>query len=226
MSSPVTLLPKVPIMQHQPLFICFEGIDGAGKSTQLDRLYTYLVGCGIDVIKTREPGGTPLAEHIREGMLSTDLTESVSPMTELLMVYAARQQHLDNVIRPALTKGTWVLCDRFIDTTYAYQIRGRCLSPALFHQLNDIVVRDTKPDLTLFFTLPDEVYRARLAGRTEKSDRLDRESHLFAERVIGGLKERARFCGHPTVMADGTIEEVTERMLDTLRPYSNLPEAA
>jgi len=213
-------------MQHQPLFICFEGIDGAGKTTQLDRLYTYLVDCGIDVIKTREPGGTPLAEHIREGMLSTDLTESVSPMTELLMVYAARQQHLDNVIRPALTNGTWVLCDRFIDTTYAYQIRGRCLSPALFHQLNDIVVRDTKPDLTLFFTLPDEVYQARLAGRTEKSDRLDRESHLFAERVIGGLKERARFCGHPTVMADGAIEEVTERMLDTLRRYINLPEAA
>lgn len=214
------------LSQEPAKFIVFEGVDGAGKTTQLDLFHHYLTECGIDVVKTREPGGTPLAEHIREGMLSTDFTESVSPMTELLMVYAARQQHLDNVIRPALANGSWVLCDRFIDTTYAYQIRGRCLSPALFHQLNDIVVRDTKPDLTLFFTLPDEVYQARLAGRTEKSDRLDRESHIFAERVIGGLKERVRFCGHPTVMADGAIEEVTERMLDTLRRYINLPEAA
>lgn len=199
-----------------PVFIVLEGIDGAGKSTQLEKLYEHLTDQGIDVVKTREPGGTSVAETLRSCLLDPD-NETISPITELLLVYAARQQHLDHVIRPALCAGKWVLCDRFIDSTFAYQIRGRKLLPELFHQLNHLVVRDTKPDVTLFFNLSDEVIKQRLLQRTEKLDRLDLESDNFAERVAAGLKERARFGGHLIVDADADIEQVTERMLQALQ---------
>ncbi len=205
------------------VFIVLEGIDGAGKSTQLERLYQHLTEQGIDVVKTREPGGTPVAETLRGCMLGLD-NETISPMTELLMVYAARQQHLDHVIRPALAAGKWVLCDRFIDSTFAYQIRGRQLAPELFHQLNNLIVRDTKPDATVFFNLADDVLERRLTQRVEKQDRLDLEGEQFTRRVAAGLKERAYYGGHLIVDADASIDLVTQRMLQVLSSRINLPK--
>lgn len=205
------------------VFIVFEGIDGAGKTTQLNRLYDHLTEQGIEAVKTREPGGTPVAETLRSCMLGLD-NETISPMTELLMVYAARQQHLDHVIRPALAAGKWVLCDRFTDTTFAYQIRGRQLAPELFHELNRLIVRDTKPDATIFFNLDDETYQRRLKARTGKQDRLDLESEKFTKRVVAGLKERAHYGGHLIVNAEASIDLVTQRMLQVLSSRITLPE--
>lgn len=198
------------LSQEPALFIVFEGVDGAGKTTQLDLFHHYLTECGIDVVKTREPGGTPIADRLRECLLERH-DESVSPMSELLMLYAARQQHLDHVIRPALANGQWVLCDRFIDTTYAYQIRGRRLVPELFHQFNRLVVRDTFPDITVFFSLDEDIRLKRLQSRIDKQDRLDGESALFTQRAIAGLKERAQFGGHVMVDASGTIDQVARK---------------
>ncbi len=161
-------------------FITFEGIDGAGKSTNLTAAADFLRAAGLDVVVTREPGGTPLAEAIRKLLLTTS-TEPLDARAELLLMFAARAQHLAIVVRPALQQGKWVLCDRFTDATYAYQGAGRALPVAWIKAVADIVHPDLAPDLTLFYDLAPNAASARQAGR--ELDRIEQESRAFFERV-------------------------------------------
>ena len=171
------------------LFITLEGPEGAGKSTNRDYLAERLREQGVDVLLTREPGGTPLAEQIRE-LLLTPSSETMAADTELLLVFAARAQHLAEVIRPALARGSVVLCDRFTDATYAYQGGGRGLSTARIEQLEAFVQGSLRPDLTLVFDLPIEVGLARAAARG-RLDRFEQEGRSFFDAVRKTYLERA-----------------------------------
>lgn len=171
------------------LFITLEGPEGAGKSTNREYLAERLRERGIDVLLTREPGGTPLAERIRELLLEPS-DESMAADTELLLVFAARAQHLQQVIRPALANGCVVLCDRFTDATYAYQGGGRGLSIERIAQLEQFVQGELRPDLTLIFDLPVEIGLARAAARG-CLDRFEQEGRGFFEAVRQAYLQRA-----------------------------------
>ncbi len=171
------------------LFITLEGPEGAGKSTNREYLAERLREQGVDVVLTREPGGTPLAERIRELLLDPS-DEPMAADTELLLVFAARAQHLQQVIRPALVKGCVVLCDRFTDATYAYQGGGRGLSIERIAQLEQFVQGELRPDLTLIFDLPVEVGLARAAARG-RLDRFEQEGRGFFEAVRQAYLQRA-----------------------------------
>ncbi|QLC74540.1 dTMP kinase [Pseudomonas sp. LPB0260] len=171
------------------LFITLEGPEGAGKSTNREYLAARLAEQGIEVLLTREPGGTPLAERVRE-LLLTPSDEPMAADTELLLVFAARAQHLAQVIRPALARGCVVLCDRFTDATYAYQGGGRGLSEARIAVLEDFVQGPLRPDLTLVFDLPIEVGLARAAARG-RLDRFEQEGGTFFEAVRQTYLRRA-----------------------------------
>ena len=162
-------------------FITFEGIDGAGKSTALSFVRGLLEGRGVEVVATREPGGTPVGEAIR-GLLLDPATRATAD-TETLLVFAARAEHLAEVIRPALGRGTWVLCDRFTDATFAYQGGGRGSPLARLAQLRDWVQQGLSPDLTVLVDAPVEVAQGRLRVRGGESDRFERERLEFHERV-------------------------------------------
>lgn len=171
------------------LFITLEGPEGAGKSTNREYLAQRLRDHGLDVVLTREPGGTPLAERIRE-LLLTPADERMDSDTELLLVFAARAQHLAQVIRPALSRGAIVLCDRFTDATYAYQGGGRGLSVQRIEQLEHFVQGEMRPDLTLIFDLPVEVGLSRAAARG-RLDRFEQEGLGFFEAVRSAYLKRA-----------------------------------
>ena len=171
------------------LFITLEGPEGAGKSTNRDYLAERLRERGVDVLLTREPGGTPLAERIRELLLAPS-DEPMAVDTELLLVFAARAQHLQQVICPALAQGSVVLCDRFTDATYAYQGGGRGLSLERIAQLERFVQGELRPDLTLIFDLPVEVGLARAAARG-RLDRFEQEGRSFFEAVRQAYLQRA-----------------------------------
>ena len=141
-------------------FITIEGVEGVGKSTNIANIEAFLSARGIEYVKTREPGGTVIAEKIREILLDPAI-ESMSELTELLLVFAARAEHLEKVIQPALNKGLWVLCDRFTDATFAYQGGGRGLSLASIETLQDLVQGELRPDLTVILDLDPEVGLAR-----------------------------------------------------------------
>jgi dTMP kinase len=171
------------------LFITLEGPEGAGKSTNREYLAQRLREQGIEVLLTREPGGTPLAERIRELLLAPS-AEPMAADTELLLVFAARAQHLAEVIRPALARGMVVLCDRFTDATYAYQGGGRGLSVERIGQLEQFVQGALRPDLTLLFDLPIEVGLARAEARG-RLDRFEHEGRGFFQAVRQTYLERA-----------------------------------
>lgn len=171
------------------LFITLEGPEGAGKSTNREYLAERLREQGVEVLLTREPGGTPLAERIRELLLAPS-DEPMAVDTELLLVFAARAQHLQQVIRPALARGCVVLCDRFTDATYAYQGGGRGLSIERIAQLEQFVQGELRPDLTLIFDLPVEVGLARAAARG-RLDRFEQEGRGFFEAVRQAYLQRA-----------------------------------
>ncbi|KIH84504.1 dTMP kinase [Pseudomonas batumici] len=171
------------------LFITLEGPEGAGKSTNRDYLAECLRARGIDVLLTREPGGTPLAERIRELLLATS-DETMCADTELLLVFAARAQHLATVIRPALARGAVVLCDRFTDATYAYQGGGRGLSGERIATLENFVQGELRPDLTLVFDLPVEVGLSRASARG-RLDRFEQEGRVFFDAVRSTYLKRA-----------------------------------
>ncbi|MBK3747706.1 dTMP kinase [Stutzerimonas balearica] len=171
------------------LFITLEGPEGAGKSTNRDYLAALLREHGVDVVLTREPGGTPLAERIRE-LLLAPADEPMASDTELLLVFAARAQHLQQVVRPALTRGAVVLCDRFTDATYAYQGGGRGVPAERIALLEDFVQGALRPDLTLVFDLPVEVGLARAAARG-RLDRFEQERLEFFEAVRSTYLQRA-----------------------------------
>jgi dTMP kinase len=171
------------------LFITLEGPEGAGKSTNREYLAERLREQGIAVLLTREPGGTPLAERVRELLLAPS-AEAMAADTELLLVFAARAQHLAEVIRPALARGTVVLCDRFTDATYAYQGGGRGLSVERIAQLEQFVQGGLRPDLTLLFDLPIEIGLARAEARG-RLDRFEQEGRSFFEAVRQTYLQRA-----------------------------------
>ncbi len=170
-------------------FINLEGGEGSGKSRNLEWLAERLREAGKSVLVTREPGGTPLAESIRNVLLAP-ADERMADDTELLLVFAARAQHLAEKIRPALARGDWVLCDRFVDATWAYQGAGRGLSRDAIGQLEALVVRDTRPDMTLLFDVPVDVGMAR-AGKRAALDRIEQEDSAFFERIRQCYLERA-----------------------------------
>lgn len=174
-------------MAHR--FITVEGGEGAGKTTQLAFMRDYLEQAGYPVVVTREPGGTTLGEEIR-ALLLGHRHGGMALMTETLLMFAARAEHLERVIRPALARGDWVLCDRFTDATYAYQGGGRGLSLEQIADLETWVQGHLRPDLTLLFDLPVEVGLAR-AGKRSIADRFEQEDQAFFERVRATYWERA-----------------------------------
>lgn len=160
-------------------FITLEGIDGAGKSTHHAWLIDFLKRRGLDVVPTREPGGTPLGEKLRTLLLS----EPMHLETEALLMFAARREHLDKLILPALASGKWVVSDRFTDASYAYQGGGRGLAMEKLAILEHWVQSGFQPDLTLIFDLPTEIALERLAGTGQPADRFEQETQAFFERV-------------------------------------------
>ncbi len=167
-------------------FITFEGIDGAGKSSHVERARELIAAAGLPVICTREPGGTALGEQVRALFLGN----SMSPHTEALLVFAARREHLEKVVWPALARGEWVLCDRFTDATFAYQGAGREIGAAFVESLANITHPAFEPDMTLLFDLPPDAAQNRVAGRGA-ADRIEAESVAFHERVRRSYLERA-----------------------------------
>ena len=174
-------------------FITLEGVDGAGKSTHVGWLADRLRSAGRDVVLTREPGGTPLGEKLR----SLVLAESMHIETETLLMFAARREHMELVIQPALAAGKWVVSDRFTDATFAYQGGGRGMPAERIGILETWVQGEFQPDLTLYFDLPTAVASARRGGRASAGtppdgDRFERESQAFFDRVRNGYLDRAR----------------------------------
>lgn len=191
-------------------FITLEGIDGAGKSTHLAWLGDYLKSRGVVARVTREPGGTPLGEKLRTLLLDKD--QPMHLETETLLMFAARREHIDKVIAPALACGDWVLCDRFTDATFAYQGAGRGADAARLAVLEQWVQGTLQPDLTILFDLPPALGRAR-AGSIKVPDRFERENGEFFERVRNGYLQRAETSPHRVRVVDAT-RSVTEVQAD------------
>ncbi|MBM3106576.1 dTMP kinase [Pseudomonas arcuscaelestis] len=199
------------------LFITLEGPEGAGKSTNREYLAEHLRAQGLDVVLTREPGGTPLAERIRELLLAPS-DEKMDADTELLLVFAARAQHLAEVIRPALARGAIVLCDRFTDATYAYQGGGRGLSLERIATLENFVQGALRPDLTLVFDLPVEIGLSRAAARG-RLDRFEQEGQAFFEAVRQAYLARAQATPQQYKLIDAAQSLVqVQQALDALMP--------
>lgn len=177
-------------MNKRGSFITIEGGEGVGKSTNIACVENFLKSRSIPFIKTREPGGTPLAEELR-GILLAPREENVCEKTELLLMFAARAQHLQQVILPALEQGTWVICDRFTDATYAYQGGGRGLSLATIGILEELVQDGLQPDLTLLLDVDVQTGLARLDARPD-TDRFEREQTAFFEAVRAMYRQRAQ----------------------------------
>jgi dTMP kinase len=202
----------VNALQVQSRMVTLEGGEGAGKTTVLHALRDALAAGGADVVCTREPGGTPLAERIRGLLLDPD-HEPASPQAELLLMFASRAQHVRETILPALRRGAWVLCDRFTDSSYAYQGGGRGLDDALIAALEREVV-GIRPGLTLLLDVAVDEGRARARGRDLVPDRIERERDEFFERVRAAY--RARAAAEP-----GRI-----RVLDATRPAAEVAAEA
>ena len=190
-------------------FITFEGVDGAGKSTHLEWFANALRQRGINLLVTREPGGTPLGERLREILLN----QPMHAETEALLMFAARREHVEEVIRPALKSGTWVISDRFSDASFAYQGGGRGVPLAKLEQLEQWVHADLQPDLTLLFDIPIEVARQRLSNNVSL-DRFEQEHGEFFERVRQAYLARAaktpqRFA---VIRAENAIPEVHQEL--------------
>jgi len=217
--------------------IVLEGVEGCGKSTQLQLLSTWLLdsdafqqlqqqGLVSQVLTSREPGGTDLGIRLRQLLLHQDNDVSIDPRTELLLYAADRAQHVTQVIRPALERGCWVLCDRFVDSTLAYQGYGRGLDLQLIHQLNHIATAGLTPDLTLWLQLPVEQGLARVSQRGAR-DRMERADLTFHQRVQRGFETLAQQYPHnratikagdsPTAVA-GAIFAVVETYLEQWYP--------
>lgn len=202
-------------------FITLEGTEGVGKSTNRAQVVNCLQQAGHKVVATREPGGTPLAELIRELLLGVR-EEPVSNMTELLLMFAARAQHLEQVIEPALAAGSWVVCDRFTDATYAYQGGGRGFDVAVIEQLESIVQGSLRPDLTLYLDVPIAVALTRIAGR--EHDRFEREQLEFFERVRASYLEMAsRQQRFRVIDASQSLDHVAAQVQSCISDYLQTP---
>jgi dTMP kinase len=198
-------------------FITFEGSEGAGKTTQINLLKEYLTSKNIEVVSTREPGGTPLAEKLREIIKHFQGDEVVSDKTELLLMEAARNQHVVNVIEKSLSEGKWVICDRFYDSTTAYQGYGRKMDLDFIEKLNYFAIDNAIPDLTIYFDLPLELGFERTRKRyanVEVFDRFESQKLDFYRRIEQGFKDIAE--KNPDRMkiidATGSIEQVHQQI--------------
>lgn len=203
-------------------FISFEGIDGSGKTTQLRRLENDLQARGLDVLATREPGGTPLGIRLRAALL--DAHEQVDPLTELLLYAADRAQHVRALVRPALAAGRIVLTDRYADATVAYQGAGRGFSPQLIAEVIQLATGGLMPDITLVFDLPVQagtLRTRRRAHQTQEADRLDAEGAAFHELVREAYLQLA--AAEPQrvriIDASGSIDETYARMMEIMLPF-------
>ena len=211
-------------MSRQGRFITFEGIDGAGKTTHINALEAAWREAGHEVVRTREPGGTPLAEKLRELFLH----DAMDPLTEALLVFAARRDHLATVIEPALARGAWVLCDRFTDATFAYQGGGRGFDAQVLGTLETWVQAGRQPDLTLLFDLPPAVAAQRLAA-ARQPDRFEAQDQAFFERVRQAYLQRQQ--GQPdrfiVIQADQSQQAVAQQIRQALQQKgldAGLPE--
>jgi len=194
-------------------FITLEGVDGAGKSTHIPTIARLLQAHGKEVLLTREPGGTPLGEKLRELLLH----ESMHPETEAMLMFAARREHIEQVIRPALARGAYVVSDRFTDASFAYQCGGRGVSTTKIGQLEQWVQGDFQPDLTLLFDVPVAVSTQRLAG-ARNPDRFEQESADFFERIRNAYLARAeQFPGRFRIIDSGkSIPEIHSELEEIL----------
>jgi dTMP kinase len=194
-------------------FITLEGMDGAGKSTHIPSIIEMLKARGREVVSTREPGGTPLGERLRELLLH----EAMHAETETLLMFAARREHIANVIAPALERGAYVLSDRFTDATFAYQSGAKGVSANKVEILEQWVQEDLQPDITLLFDVPVEVSIARLAG-ARSPDKFERESADFFTRIRNAYLERASRNPQRFRVIDGSksLEEVAKAVEDII----------
>ena len=202
------------------MFITFEGIEGSGKTTQVQRLAAHLRERGRTVVTTKEPGGTPTADRIRAILL--DSQSVIDPIAEVLLFEASRRQHVVEVIRPAMGRGEVVLCDRFADATLAYQGFGRLLNLDQLRTMNRWATGDLDPDLTLIFDLPEQAgltrARRRNAAAVEDEGRFEAEDLRFHRRVREGyLALAAENARYAIVDADGTQDQIFERILAVIR---------
>lgn len=200
-------------------FITIEGIEGTGKSTNLDFVTSLIEQNGFDVLRTREPGGTPMAEKIRELLLDHG-QEPVPPVAELLLFFASRSLHLENTIIPALRQGTWVLCDRFTDASRAYQGSGRGLGAERVEQLANWVQNGLEPDLTLLLDAPAEVGMQRASSRGD-GDRMDNEALAFYQRVRDAYLALAAASPERFVVVDASraLDDVQADIAAAVVPY-------
>jgi len=202
-------------------FITFEGIDGCGKSTQLRLLASELRVRGLDVVTTREPGGTTLGQKLRAALL--DVQEQVDPLAELLVFAADRAHHVRTLLLPSLAANKIVLSDRYADATVAYQGSGRGFRPELIEEIVQLATDGLTPDLTLLFDLsvPESAVRTRKRFAAKHSDRLDSEDAAFHERVRNGYLEIAK--AHPDrvrlIDAHGSIQQTHHRVMDSVMPF-------
>ena len=200
-------------------FITLEGIDGAGKSTHLLWLENLLEGMGKSIVATHEPGGTPLGERLRSILL--DSRQTMHPETEALLMFTARREHLDKLILPALTKGEWVISDRFTDASFAYQGGGRGLSEDKLDGLEHWVQGEFQPDLTFYFDVTSELGRKRLNNRgdgVESIDRFEKEEGEFFDRVRESYLKRARKFSHRIHIIDSSqsLESIRLKLKDII----------
>lgn len=200
--------PELMIRSNGARFITVEGVEGVGKSTNIRFITQCLDSAGVSYVLTREPGGTVVAESIRHLLLAKQ-EENLCELTELLLVFAARAQHISQVIAPALANGTWVICDRFTDATYAYQGGGRGLSMSVISQLETLVQGDLRPDVTYILDLPPATGLQRATQRGEL-DRFEVEKLEFFDRVRAAYLDRARHEPERCIVinADASLETV------------------
>lgn len=203
------------------IFLTIEGIEGVGKSTAVRYIQTYLTSLNQACVLTREPGGTPIAEEIRRILLSPNAKENLTAESELLLMFASRSQHIAEVILPALTSGKWVISDRFVDASFAYQGRGRFLSESKISVLNDWVVNGLIPNKTILLDAPPEIGLARAKQRGEH-DRIELEKIDFFDRVREGYLHRAkcepeRFSIIDATQPLETVQPIIRQIIDQLR---------
>jgi len=207
------------------LFITFEGPEGSGKTTQIDKLKSYLKSKGFSVVKTREPGGSYIAEKIRRILLSNK-NINLSPKAELLLYLASRAQHIQDIIKPALKRGAIVLCDRFSDSTMAYQGYGRGISKSLINKINKFVTNGVKPDLTIYLDIDIKSGLKRAKALKGKKDRLEKESIVFHNIVRRGFLKIAKAEPQRVKIIKGTksidkihreIKEYIDKLLEKVK---------
>lgn len=206
-------------MKKKGCLITIEGVEGVGKSTALLFIETQLKTAGIEFVLTREPGGTKIAEAIRQVLLHRE-DENMLPETELLLMFAARMQHISEVIQPALEAGKWVISDRFVDASFAYQGGGRGISMERIETLADWVQGDCQPDLTLLLDAPVNVGLARMMQRGAK-DRIEKETKAFFERVRATYLKRAKLMPErfAVISADQKLPEVQAQITKVIESF-------